>query len=135
METSRAISAFVASTGDNARCSPSTGAAGAVRDGGVGRMVYQDNKHLHGPLALALAPNGHLVTANGDAVNPYPKHPREFIEFTVDGQFVTQMQVDPAPGSAFGLAFGLDSKRLLQFTAVDDATNTATVWTSRTDSQ
>ncbi|MBB5408903.1 hypothetical protein HDG34_002840 [Paraburkholderia sp. HC6.4b] len=70
---------------------------------------------------------------------PDPKRPSEIVEFTVDGQFVAQMSVDPAPGSAFGLAFGLalglDSKRHLQFTAVDDATNTATVWTLRTDSQ
>ncbi|MGF6923922.1 hypothetical protein [Paraburkholderia sp. 40] len=125
---------YVASTGDNAVFAI-YGAAGAKHDGGIGRMIYQDNKHLHGPLALALAPNGHLVTANGDAVNPDPKHPSEIVEFTVDGQFVAQMSVDPAPGSAFGLAFGLGSKRHLQFTAVDDATNTATVWTLRTDSQ
>ncbi len=62
---------------------------------------------------------------------PDPKRPSEIVEFTVDGQFVAQMSVDPAPGSAFGL----DSKRHLQFTAADDATNTATVWTLRTDSQ
>ncbi|MBB5458724.1 hypothetical protein HDG33_002367 [Paraburkholderia sp. Cpub6] len=66
---------------------------------------------------------------------PDPKRSSEIVEFTVDGQFVAQMSVDPAPGSAFGLAFGLDSKRHLQFTAVDDATNTATVWTLHTDSQ
>ncbi|MGF6301919.1 MULTISPECIES: hypothetical protein [Paraburkholderia] len=125
---------YVASTGDNAVFAI-YGAAAAKHDGGIGRMIYQDNKHLHGPLALALAPNGHLVTANGDAVNPDPEHPSELVEFTVDGQFVAQMSVDAAPGSAFGLAFGLDSKRRLQFTAVDDNTNTATVWTLREDSQ
>ncbi|WP_248295027.1 hypothetical protein [Paraburkholderia sp. UYCP14C] len=125
---------YVASTGDNAVFAI-YGAAGANHDGGMGRMIYQDNKHLHGPLALALAPNGHLVTANGDAVNPDPKHPSEITEFTVDGQFVAQLQVDSAPGSAFGLAFGLDSRRHQQFTAVDDNTNTATVWTLRTDDQ
>jgi hypothetical protein len=125
---------YVASTGDNAVFAI-YGAAGAKHDGGIGRMIYQDNKHLHGPLALALAPNGHLVTANGDAVNPDPNHPSEIVEFTVDGQFVAQLQVDAASGSAFGLAFGLDSKRHLQFAAVDDNTNTATVWTLRTDSQ
>ncbi|WP_174543211.1 hypothetical protein [Paraburkholderia monticola] len=125
---------YVASTGDNAVFAI-YGAAGASRDGGVGRMIYQDNKHLHGPLALALAPNGHLVTANGDAVNPDPNHPSEIVEFTVDGQFVAQLQVDSTAGSAFGLAFGLDSKRHQQFTAVDDNTNTATVWTLRSDSQ
>jgi hypothetical protein len=125
---------YVASTGDNAVFAV-YGAAAANHDGGIGRMIYQDNKHLHGPLALALAPNGHLVTANGDAVNPDARHPSEIVEFTVDGQFVAQLSVDPAPGSAFGLAFGLDSKGRSQFTAVDDNTNTATVWTLRTDSQ
>ena len=42
---------------------------------GTGAVIYQDNVHLCGPLGLALAPNGHLVTANGDAVNPPPASP------------------------------------------------------------
>ncbi|WP_028206403.1 NHL repeat-containing protein [Paraburkholderia nodosa] len=123
---------YVASTGDNAVFAV-YGAAAANHSGGVGRMIYQDNKHLHGPLALALAPNGHLVTANGDAVNPDPQQPSEIVEFTVNGEFVAQMSVDPAQGSAFGLAFGFDSKHHLQFAAVDDTTNSATVWTLRSD--
>nr|WP_233870275.1 hypothetical protein [Paraburkholderia adhaesiva] len=122
---------YVASTGDNAVFAV-FGAAGATHDGGIGRMIYQDNIHLHGPLALALAPNGHLVTANGDAVNPDPAQPSEIVEFTPEGQFIAQLQVDAAAGSAFGLAFGLDSQHHQQFTAVDDNTNTATVWTLRT---
>ncbi|MFT0171741.1 hypothetical protein ACLKMY_22455 [Paraburkholderia mimosarum] len=122
---------YVASTGDNAVFAI-YGAAGASHSAGVGRMIYQDNTHLHGPLALALAPNGHLVTANGDAVNADPQQPSEIVEFTVDGQFVAQLSVDPAPGSAFGLAFGMDSQHHLQFAAVDDSTNSATVWTLRT---
>lgn len=121
---------YVASTGDNTVFAI-YGAAGANHDGGVGRLIYQDNTHLHGPLALALAPNGHLVTANGDAVNPDPQQPSEIVEFTPGGQFVAQMSVDAASGAAFGLAFGLDSKRHSQFAAVDDNTNTATVWTLR----
>ncbi|OAJ62265.1 hypothetical protein A6V36_21690 [Paraburkholderia ginsengiterrae] len=125
---------YVASTADNAVFAI-YGAAARNHDGGPGRMIYQDNVHLHGPLALALAPNGHLVTANGDAVNPDPKRPSEIVEFTVDGQFIAQMSVDPAPGSAFGLAFGLDSKRHLEFATVDDATNTATIWKLRSDDQ
>jgi hypothetical protein len=125
---------YVASTGDNAVFAI-YGAAGANHDGGMGRLIYQDDKHLHGPLALALAPNGHLVTANGDAVKPDPNHPSEIVEFTVDGQFVAQLQVDAASGAAFGLAFGRDSKGHLQFAAVDDNTNSATVWTLRTDNQ
>jgi hypothetical protein len=60
---------YVASTGDNAVFAVS-GALALKHDGGMGRLIYQDNTHLHGPLALALAPNGDLVTANGDAVPP-----------------------------------------------------------------
>jgi hypothetical protein len=37
---------------------------------------------LRGPLALALAPNGDLITANGDAVNGDPTQPSEIVEFT-----------------------------------------------------
>lgn len=123
---------YVASTGDNAVFAIQN-AASTNRNGGIGRMIYFDAKHLHGPLALALAANGHLVTANGDAVNADPQHPSEIVEFTVDGRFVAQMQVDTAPGSAFGLAFGQGSKGQPQFAAVDDNTNTATVWTLRPD--
>jgi len=47
------------------------------------------------------------------------------------GRFIAQMQVDPTPGSAFGLAFGLSSSGQSQFAAVNDNTNTATVWTLR----
>ncbi|WP_204356173.1 hypothetical protein [Burkholderia sp. JP2-270] len=123
---------YVASTGDNAVFAIQN-AASTNRNGGVGRMIYFDTKHLHGPLALALAPNGHLVTANGDAVNADPQHPSEIVEFTVDGRFVAQMQVDIVPGAAFGLAFGRGSKGQSQFAAVNDNTNTATVWTLRLD--
>ncbi|AFQ52137.1 hypothetical protein [Burkholderia cepacia] len=123
---------YVASTGDNAVFAIQN-AATTKRDGGRGRMIYSDAGHLHGPLALALAPNGHLVTANGDAVNPDPLQPSEIVEFTVDGRFVAQMQVDTVPGAAFGLAFGQGSKGQPEFAAVDDNTNTATVWTLRSD--
>ncbi|WP_232439373.1 hypothetical protein [Burkholderia ubonensis] len=121
---------YVASTGDNAVFAIQN-AASTNGNAGAGRLIYFDKKHLHGPLALALAPNGHLVTANGDAVNPDPQQPSEIVEFTVDGQFVAQMQVDIVPGAAFGLAFGLGSQRQAQFAAVNDNTNSATVWTLR----
>ncbi|HKT66420.1 hypothetical protein [Burkholderia sp. 22313] len=123
---------YVASTGDNAVFAIHN-AASTNRDVGLGQMIYFDATHLHGPLALALAPNGHLVTANGDAVNPDPLQPSEIVEFTVNGRFIAQMQVDTVPGSAFGLAFGQGSKGQPQFAAVDDNTNTATVWTLRSD--
>ncbi|MGU7770130.1 hypothetical protein ACV229_08095 [Burkholderia sp. MR1-5-21] len=125
---------YVASTADNAVFAIQN-AASTKGNPGPGRLIYFDIKHLRGPLALALAPNGHLVTANGDAVNPPPdsQHTSELVEFTVDGHFVAQMQVDMAVGAAFGIAFGLNSRGHLQFAAVDDNTNTATVWTLRLD--
>ncbi|RQS68461.1 hypothetical protein DID96_19455 [Burkholderia sp. Bp8963] len=124
---------YVASTGDNAVFAIQN-AASTTRNAGVGRLIYFDKKHLHGPLALALAPNGHLVTANGDAVNADAAQPSEIVEFTVDGRFIAQMQVDIVPGAAFGLAFGRDINGQPQFAAVNDNTNTATVWTLRLDS-
>ncbi|AXW63356.1 hypothetical protein CJO94_03670 [Ralstonia solanacearum] len=121
---------YVASTNDNAVFAVSRAAA-LTHDNGPGRVIYQDSTHLHGPLALALAPNGDLVTANGDAINPDPNQSSEIVEFTPEGRFVAQMQVDPTAGSAFGLAFGLSSSGQLQFAAVNDNTNAATVWTLR----
>ncbi|AZU55197.1 hypothetical protein DOT66_06320 [Ralstonia pseudosolanacearum] len=121
---------YVASTNDN-KVFAIAGAAALAHDNGPGSVIYQDSNHLRGPLALALAPNGDLVTANGDAINPDPNQSSEIVEFTPDGRFVTQMQVDPAPGSAFGLAFGLSSSGQPQFAAVNDSTNTAIVWTLR----
>jgi DNA-binding beta-propeller fold protein YncE len=59
---------YVASTGDN-KVFAIDHARAASKDSGTGRVVYTDNVHLHGPLGLALAPNGDLITANGDAVN------------------------------------------------------------------
>ncbi len=121
---------YVASTNDNKVFAVSRAAA-LARDNGPGTVIYQDIDHLRGPLALALAPNGDLVTANGDAINPNAQHASEIVEFTPDGRFIATMQVDPSPGSAFGLAFGLSSSGQPQFAAVNDNTNTATVWTLR----
>ncbi|MEZ0191592.1 hypothetical protein AB9X41_20490 [Ralstonia solanacearum] len=123
---------YVASTNDN-KVFAISGAAALAHDNGPGAVIYQDSNHLRGPLALALAlaPNGDLVTANGDAINPDPNQSSEIVEFTPQGVFVAQMQVDPSAGSAFGLAFGLSSSGQPQFAAVNDSTNTATVWTLR----
>ncbi|KWK69585.1 hypothetical protein WM16_23480 [Burkholderia ubonensis] len=71
------------------------------------------------------------MTASGDAVNPDPQQPSEIVAFTVGGQFVAQMRVDIVRGSAFGLAFGRGSNGRPQFAAVNDNTNSATVWTLR----
>jgi DNA-binding beta-propeller fold protein YncE len=118
---------YVASTGDN-KVFAIDHAGAASKDAGTGRVVYTDNVHLHGPLGLALAPNGHLITANGDAVNAGGMQ-NELVEFTIDGKFVAQFQVDSgAGGGAFGLAFGRSGGEI-RFAAVDDDQNTLDVWT------
>jgi hypothetical protein len=116
---------YVASTADNAifavphastRSSPPVGK-------GTGMMIAH-NGQLRGPLALAFAPNGDLVTSNGDAVpSADPNHPSEIVELTKTGQFVGQFNISSAQGGAFGLAttlVGLDTARLA---AVNDNTN------------
>jgi len=118
---------YVASTDDNEIFAVDN-AGETQQDGGTGRLVYQDNTHLHGPLALALAPNRHLLTANGDAINPDPNQSSEIVEFTRDGEFVSQFQIDTASGSAFGLALARAEDDSILFAAVDDNTNMLEEW-------
>jgi uncharacterized protein (TIGR03118 family) len=121
---------YVASTDDNAIYAISD--AGETRsDHGKGRLIYKDNAHLRGPLALVLAPNGDLITANGDAVNGDPNHPSELIEFTPQGRFVAAFSIDPGQGGAFGIALASVNGEL-RFAAVNDNTNTLDVWTFTT---
>lgn len=118
----------MASTGDN-EIFAIPDAKDRTTDAGMGGLVVQDNVHLHGPLGLLLAPNGDLITANGDAVNPDPNQQSEIAEFTPDGQFVGQIAINPAAGAVFGIALqfaGPDTQ--VRFAAVDDATNTVHVW-------
>lgn len=117
---------YVASTGDNAIFAI-PGARANNHDSGRGALVYQDNVHLHGPLGLVLAPNGHLITANGDAVNTDVAHPSELVEFTKDGTFVAQLSLDPGIGGAFGLAIrGFAGG--FELAAVDDNINSLDIW-------
>jgi uncharacterized protein (TIGR03118 family) len=119
---------YVASTGDN-KIFAIHDAKDRESDAGMGHLVYQDNAHLHGPLGLLLAPNGDLITANGDAVNPDPNHPSEIVEFTPSGHFVGQFSLNPAIGAAFGLALQFAAPDTqVRFAVVDDATNTVHVW-------
>lgn len=118
---------YVASTVDNAIFAV-YGAGGTQHDGGKGVLIYSDSKHLHGPLALALGPNGDLFTANGDAINGDPRQPSELVEFTPQGRFVAQLSVDPAQGGAFGLAFAQTRNDFVRFAAVDDNVPDVTVW-------
>jgi len=119
---------YVASTGDNAIFAISH-AGTRWTDAGKGHAVYRDNTHLHGPLALALAPNGDLLTANGDAVNPDPNQPSEIVEFTPSGDFVAQFSVNPnGVGGAFGIAVTTIGGKT-RLAAVDDILNQLDVWT------
>jgi hypothetical protein len=93
---------YVASTGDNAIFMvPHAGSAGPTS--GTGKLVFTDS-HLRGPLALALAPNGDLLTSNGDAVNPDPAQPSEIVEFTKTGTFIGEYNNHQNQGGAFGVA-------------------------------
>jgi hypothetical protein len=116
---------YVASTADNAIFSVS---AAGMRTSPVdkGDVVFQD-PHLRGPLALALTPNGDLITANGDAVNPSPTHPSEIVEFTTAGKFVSESNIDSGQGGAFGLAVSASHYPFI-FAAVDDVPNSVTVF-------
>lgn len=116
---------YVASTGDNAIYAvPDASSTNA--DQGTGTIFVSD-AHLHGPLALVRAPNGDLLTAQGDAVNPDPTQPSEIVEYGPTGQFVAEFSVDGASGAAFGLALD-SSAQDLRLAAVDDTTNTLDIW-------
>lgn len=117
---------YVASTSDN-EIFAVPHARKTQSDEGTGALIYQDNVHLHGPLALVLDPNGDLITANGDAINTDSSQPSELVEFTVAGQFVGQFSVDPSLGAAFGLAVEVSGNQE-RFAAVDDATNILDIW-------
>ena len=119
---------YVASTGDNAIFAIHH-AARTHHDHGLGELITNDKKHLHGPLGLVLAPNGDLIVANGDAVNTDPKNLNTLVEFTRSGKFVGQFQLDNGGGgAAFGIAMS-EVNGEIRFAAVDDNTNTLDVWT------
>jgi DNA-binding beta-propeller fold protein YncE len=118
---------YVASTADNAVFAV-INADKAGTTSGPGTLIYHDNKHLHGPLALTLAPNGHLVTSNADVINSNPKRPSEIVEFTKTGKFVAQFPIDPNQGGSFGLAFAPKFDDFVRFAAVNDNALTLSVW-------
>jgi hypothetical protein len=112
---------YVAST-DNNRIFQVSDAAKTHGQTGTGKVVYRDPAHLRGPLGLALAPNGNLLTTNGDGVNANPARASELVEFTPRGQYVAQLSLDSTQGAAFGLALKV-SKNVLELATVNDATN------------
>jgi DNA-binding beta-propeller fold protein YncE len=117
---------FVASTNDNAiyRIANATSTTNSVNRG---TLIFSD-PHLRGPLALKFAPNGHLLTANGDAVNQDPNHPSEIVEFTKSGEFVREYNVDVGQGGAFGLDVVADRDAAFNYAAVDDVNNSLSVY-------
>jgi len=117
---------FVASTEDNAVFAVQ-GALTRPGSGGTGSIIYTDAVHLHGPLAMAQASNGDLLVSNSDVINSDPNQPSEIVEFTKQGQFVKQLNVDPAQGGSFGLAVNANGATTF-FAAVDDNTATLTIW-------
>ena len=117
---------YVASTADNEIFG--IGEAGKrTSSGGTGFLVFADQTHLHGPLGLTLAPNGHLITANGDGVNAGGTQ-NLLVEFTKEGNLVATYQLDGGnPGAAFGIASTFPHGKA-RLAAVDDDLNTLTIW-------
>jgi hypothetical protein len=109
---------YVSSTGDNAIFAIQ-GASTRTSDAGTGEIFIKD-AHLHGPLGLVLAPNGDLISTQGDAIALHKNQPSEVVEFSSKGQFLAQFSVDPALGSAFGLALRTVGDGFI-FATVDDA--------------
>jgi hypothetical protein len=118
---------YVASTLDNAVYAIYD-AGDRHSDAGRGTLIYTDSTHLHGPLAMVMAPNGHLLVSNNDVIKSDTTQPSEIVEFTVEGEFVKEISVDPAQGGSFGLAVSTIGKNVT-FGAVDDATNLFLIWT------
>ena len=118
---------YVASTADNEIFAVHH-AGTTHHDQGTGIIFVSDPTHLHGPLGLALAPNGDLLVANGDAINTDPTQTSEIVEYTSKGKFVAQISIDPAVDAAFGIALSSDDGQI-RFAAVDDNTNSLDVWT------
>ena len=117
---------YVASTADNQIFAvPHAGKAVAFVTKGTPIFA---NPNLRGPLALVFAPNGNLLTSNGDAQNADATHPSEIVEFTKSGQFVRQFNVDASQGGAFGIATVLTGNPRFNFAAVDDVPNSISVY-------
>jgi hypothetical protein len=120
---------YVASTADNEIFGIGD-AATRTTSAGTGFVVFEDQTHLHGPLGLTLSPNGNLITANGDGVNPGGTQ-NDLLEFTKEGILVATYQLDGgAPGAAFGIASTI-CQGAVRLAAVDDDLNTLSIWTLR----
>ena len=119
---------YVASTLDNAVFAVKDASSRTSSDG-PGYVIYDDPRHLHGALAMAEAPNGHLLVTNNDVINADPNQPSEIVEFTKQGEFVKEISVDPNLGGSFGLAVAVNGNDTATLAAVDDNTASLTIWT------
>lgn len=117
---------YVASTADNAIYAVAHASHRSTASG-RGTLVFS-SPHLRGPLALRFAPNGHLLAANGDAVNGDVLHPSEIVEFTKHGRFVREYNVDASQGGAFGLDTVLSDDAAFNYAVIDDVTNSLAVY-------
>lgn len=121
---------YVASTADN-KIFEIHEARERHSDTGTGHVFIDDPTHLHGPLGLVRSPNGDLITAQSDAVNPDPNQQSEIVEYGPNGHFVAEFSIEPnLPGSAFGMAI-VPLKDGFRFAAVDDGINFLDVWDVR----
>jgi hypothetical protein len=120
---------YVASEVDNAifKIAYATKRTSAANKG----VPFASGGNLRSPLGLAFAPNGHLIVTNADVKNADPNHPSEILEFTHDGVFLRETNVNESQGAAFGVALGQlvvgHRGSLLGLAAVNDVSNDVTV--------
>jgi len=126
---------YVASTADNAIFTVlhPLRATSSNRTPGTGAVFAPNDGNLNGPLSLALAPNGHLLVTNGDAILPNAPPPpfNLILEYNPQGKFVAQLPIDNTgiAGAAFGLAIGSTRDHNQILAAVDDNSNSLIAWT------
>jgi len=116
---------YVASTADNAIFAvPHASTRSSPQKSTATGIMIAENGQLRGPLALVLAPNGDLITSNGDAVpSADANHPSEIVELTKHGRFVGQFNVDSAQGGAFGIGIAMVGDDTARLAVVDDNAN------------
>jgi hypothetical protein len=119
---------YVASSTDNAIYEIPRAVATQVT--ATATLFLADATHLHGPLDLAMLPNGHFLVANSDGSNLDPNQPSELVEYSATGQFLGQMSVDPNNGGAFGLGVNNLGWGTIRIGAVDDNANRLNIWTT-----
>jgi hypothetical protein len=113
---------FVASQADNGLFAI-TNAGNRGNSAGRGINIAA-NGQLRGPVGMKFSPDFDLLVANSDALNADAAQPSEILEFTENGQFVTQFNVDAQEGGAFGLQQAPTDAGTFSLIVGDDVTNT-----------